>query len=671
MASSGPSASPAASFAGNLTLQDLAARAPDAEKAYADLLERLRRAAGLMDGLGAAAPATYSFVDASEATVLKESASKVIPGIGFAGHLASATRRVEPTTRGLEDGFPVVFTAWMFTTMLATFPDHDNGHGSGGSMPTDKHTFTSTDNGITTSTEVTTDVGGLSFDGNNEAVTMTVAHATTVTDANGKVISHLTGKVTSSVRFQGCPASDGLILGEVKFTVEEGSPDAAAGGAYAKTTTEEDVHLYVGEDAWLTRKESAISTDLSIRGGIAAAGQAPGVANDWDSNTAYTLNFVSPGPPTSSSGSPDWKSDPARPSQSSTADDFRTVADQGAADKTIHDAVVGSAFVTGLPMLYISDSAQKYWRNGNCVEVAVVQGNGGDVEPGQEVQIVAQPRHKIDHVDLAKPVVAAFSGEASASPLGVAVAAPASFDFTASDEEHVRGTVTLTSTSNRGIGTASPSFYTEKKETPTPSPPPTTSPPPTARPRTPPPLGTQTPEDWRVQFDGALTEATSNISETEHHDLVVHSDVIALTRQPNGHYLPAIGSASGEGSKDLQGANLSCHGKASGSQQVQVTWHPETDANGQPILVLDFIRLLDTGEPAIETLKLVGTCTDADGTYPMETAYDFVVYVFPHESNVPPPIKIPAVPGSYPFAATYDTGDGTLSVKVTVTLSLP
>ena len=124
-------------------------------------------------------------------------------------------------------------------------------------------------------------------------------------------------------------------------------------------------------------------------------------------------------------------------------------------------------------------AAAERWRSGDCVDVKVLEGNGGEVEPGDVVHVVAQPRHKIDQADLAKPVVATFSGKASAERLGVAVPAPAGFDVTAGEEDGDTGTLTLTSTSNRGIGTTSVLFKVAKKQTPTPPPP---TPPPTPRP---------------------------------------------------------------------------------------------------------------------------------------------------------------------------------------------
>ncbi len=52
----------------------------------------------------------------------------------------------------------------------------------------------------------------------------------------------------------------------------------------------------------------------------------------------------------------------------------------------------------------------------------------------------------------------------------MAVPAPAQFTYTAGDTEGDTGTVTLTSTSNRGIGSTSVLFKVPKKETPAPPP---------------------------------------------------------------------------------------------------------------------------------------------------------------------------------------------------------
>jgi hypothetical protein len=139
--------------------------------------------------------------------------------------------------------------------------------------------------------------------------------------------------------------------------------------------------------------------------------------------------------------------------------------------------------MSALPESFASDAAERYWRSGNCVDVSILEGQSGDVQPGQELQIVGQPRHRIEGTALAKPVVASLSGSGAVDPTGVAVPAPAAFEYTAGQEGEI-GTVTLTSTSDRGIGSTSATFRVPRTESPGPSGTPVPTPRPTPGPPT-------------------------------------------------------------------------------------------------------------------------------------------------------------------------------------------
>jgi len=485
-----PSPSPTAADMGNaLTLGPVGpndiATLDEAYQSHLDGVHTLRDAAGLVNALGPAGPAIYASIDASEAAFLGQYLQEMTGSTGLTGQLAAAFGPTEDDRPlGSMEASISSVSAMGFAGLLAGFKvgySNQTTKIPGGvyAFPTKtSKPFTSTENGVTTSTVLTEDTT-YRDDGGQKAVTVKVASETTVTDdAVGKVPTKLHGSDTVTIEFQGCPDSNGLITGRVRMSNQQASGDPGSGGSVAKYTSESNYHLYVGEDAWAVRQEEAHATDVSIRGSLSMIGQAPDARNDFDARIGYTSYDVRTAAGTD--GERGWMTDGTKTPESSLSTDFRVVANQQYADGIIKTFALIGAAMAGITTSLLH--VEEYWRSGGCVEVAVLEGKGGDVDPGQQVQVIAQPRHKIDHVDLKKPVVAAFSGKSSAEPVGVAVPAPARFNYTAGDEEHDQGTVTLTSTSNRGIGTTSVTFRVPTQETPSPSPDAS----PTRRPATPP-----------------------------------------------------------------------------------------------------------------------------------------------------------------------------------------
>jgi hypothetical protein len=74
------------------------------------------------------------------------------------------------------------------------------------------------------------------------------------------------------------------------------------------------------------------------------------------------------------------------------------------------------------------------------------------VSAREQITFTAQPKHAIEGNLLDKPIEAQFSGIASLTPIGTRQMPLASFDFVAGPRAGDRGTASLKSTSNRGIG---------------------------------------------------------------------------------------------------------------------------------------------------------------------------------------------------------------------------
>jgi hypothetical protein len=115
----------------------------------------------------------------------------------------------------------------------------------------------------------------------------------------------------------------------------------------------------------------------------------------------------------------------------------------------------GSAHAFGL--------AQQKWRDGACVEIRATE-SSREVAPNEVVPFTATPRHKIEGVDLDKRVVATLTGRLAVDPAGVEQDPPAAVTYTAPSEVDDGGTVTLKSTSNRGIGTLDLTFVVKVRD---------------------------------------------------------------------------------------------------------------------------------------------------------------------------------------------------------------
>jgi hypothetical protein len=98
------------------------------------------------------------------------------------------------------------------------------------------------------------------------------------------------------------------------------------------------------------------------------------------------------------------------------------------------------------------DKAQELWRGGKCVRVEATE-SSRQVQRNEVVDFTAEPWHQIDGVRLEKPIVATLGGVASVEPEGAPQDPAAAVTYRAGSEQGDVGTVTLTSTSNRGIGT--------------------------------------------------------------------------------------------------------------------------------------------------------------------------------------------------------------------------
>jgi hypothetical protein len=262
--------------------------------------------------------------------------------------------------------------------------------------------------------------------------------AATFKGLDGAVMGSVSMASTGTVDIDLCPAADGSVTGsfDLSITADTRGPDGAATGT---TTfhTKGKVAGQVGEDAYLH--------GYTIDSAAQAATSGAGVTATNRSVTVSAGYVVGSGGDT---GSISLSGDPS----GSVVE-----ADPSATDPDI-TALYKSALSPGIFIgTLLFSAAQSRWRDGACVRVDATE-HTRDVSPSELVHFTAKPVQRIEGIDLKKPVVLTFTGEKSAAPVGQEQDPPASVSFTAAADPGKQGVVSLTSTSNRGIGTLALTF---------------------------------------------------------------------------------------------------------------------------------------------------------------------------------------------------------------------
>lgn len=274
-------------------------------------------------------------------------------------------------------------------------------------------------------------------------VTMTIT--TTVFDANGAVVGTLTVTSAGGVEIEMCPDANGSVHASFDLDITTTATGAGVGGTTAGTAgfkTSGSIVGHVSEDAFLTGYtfNSAAATSSS-------GGSGPAI------DRALTLAGG-----VSLSGAPGDVGSVTMPTDPTSAT-VRADADATTADMTtlLHQALDPSMQVA----TFLLDAAQKRWRDGSCVKI-VSSETGRDVQLNERVTFTARPVHKVEGTDLDKPVVATLAGQGRLSPAaGTKQDAPATITFTAPNRLEAVSTVSLKSTSNRGIGMLDVRFRTD------------------------------------------------------------------------------------------------------------------------------------------------------------------------------------------------------------------
>ena len=316
---------------------------------------------------------------------------------------------------------------------------------------------------------ISTALGNPSNGMNNANMTL---NSTSERTANGqRTVSHMTGQIQSRV-------ANGRATGTVAIGVDVETFDAATGQSLGTVS----FHLSGTVDMDLcpdANGQAKGHVSMSLSGGTSAAGSAQ-ITIDADvvatvNDAAYAASIDANGATTEQTASPSGTTRSntvsagfSGPVQGGSTFDPNAMTAHGQVDAETGDPLTSEEVTTryeriggaaGLAFWMLTSEAQKQWRGGACVEIHATE-RSRDVRPRQHVQFEARPFHKIERRDLSKPIVGTFTGEASADPMDVPVPAPAYFDYVASPTKDHSGTISLKSTSNRGIGELAITFTT-------------------------------------------------------------------------------------------------------------------------------------------------------------------------------------------------------------------
>jgi hypothetical protein len=299
-----------------------------------------------------------------------------------------------------------------------------------GSVPFEPMTSQSTAGGVTTAQAMNQEMS-LNVGAGQVEMDVTITSTSTMTDAaSGASKGTLTETAKAHFEINACPDAGGVVSGTVTLDIETQMAGGGGGGSGATTKLSAPFRLLVNESARVYRLEMDSTSSV----------QASTADGDWSASA--TINFG-------------FDAGPAGSGTSGTAGD---ITSNGATETQLKETTGAALFLPGLVLASMKDPTERFFRSGKCVEVVLVEGEGGTVDPDEHKHVVAQPRAKWGGGDLDKPVVATLSGKVSISPANSPENAPASFTYVAGHEDGDAGTVTFTSTSNRGIGTTTATY---------------------------------------------------------------------------------------------------------------------------------------------------------------------------------------------------------------------
>ncbi len=390
--------------------------------------ERLRTQAGFPTEVGAGWVALSGAADAALDAGIRLLAPEfgVDPPVGFRDGRLASTARLQRAVSPAPSSSVAAAMALVMAALTA-----GEALGSGGTMevPAISVTETKTD-GDEVATQTIKMKGKVVSTGSRVVADFTFELTGEVVNKVTGATARMRGTATAHVEIDGCPDANGSSKGRMSLSSNEDVFGPKGGGSGAGWTREltGEFDIAVDDNASISGLVLDADAKESVKGGTRE--HELGVKGHWEYSSGEGFTGLTNREGTST-GEVTHEKD-------ATADDLAPLF------KSAAYAVSAAAVILG-------SKAEKFWRNGKCVEV-IVDPEGGDVDPDSITDVIAKVRHKFEGNELDKPVEATLVGVKAIDPAGEKQPAPATVGFTAGSKNGDVGEVTFKTVSNRGIG---------------------------------------------------------------------------------------------------------------------------------------------------------------------------------------------------------------------------
>jgi hypothetical protein len=321
---------------------------------------------------------------------------------------------------------------------------------------------TASDGGLTGTTQMTTTIDGL-IEGSKVTVTIQRDSHSVVTDATGATIFDQTRSYTAVASIDGCPSAAGLATGSLDNTaVSEASTVAGAGGRVGSHATDK------------------LTSDSTFKGQVDDLATLGGVSQDYTRHEEWNRTASAAGGPESTSagafgvdaagiqgGVPaaqdafmagDWS---GATSSTTSSGDATPQMDRNTVLSAAYDySIIVPAYV----------AAERLWRHGRCVMIAVPEynaetgldgtnSNTQEVAKGSSTPFQVTLKHRFGASVSASIEAELSSGKESLTP-GSIPKSPGTLTYVAPNEDGKDAVVSMKSTSKQGIGTLTLTLHT-------------------------------------------------------------------------------------------------------------------------------------------------------------------------------------------------------------------
>lgn len=404
-----------------------------------ELVHESRDSAGMPALLGAAGPAGFTTLDATEAAfgfkTLKEAAAQPLAqgtGHGLAA-LADDGRTpiLAPAAVDISLFADTGFTASAIMSIYADLVANAGQAGSGSISRDEPHDETDAAGNhqhVTLHMVMSVVTGG-----GKVSAEINMSATDRITGSDGHLIGTYTSSANGHFEVDACPDDNGNAKGKYSFATSHAMGDTGQAPAKADRGVSAPFTLVDDETAHLTRIEADMSLAADASGPGTAAGPGPTSAFDWQASDHLQISMPARG------GSPiDF---------TGSAPTVTGTGGTGASGSLLVSAAMAQLFLAE-----VGKKAQDFWRSGQCIELKPSD-DTRKVQPNEKIELTVKATAKFgDHKEIAKPITAKFTGTKSLDPNGTPVDEPAKFTFTAGPNKDDKGTIDLEQTSKRGIG---------------------------------------------------------------------------------------------------------------------------------------------------------------------------------------------------------------------------